>query len=129
MPIKESIAKQFSGCGEAIGGLIFLGLIWLALSYLLPEWRIKYALRYVTSYEHVFIDERPTSCDFFRAPIGEKACHFEKSISTAKWEKSTTGEAIVSNDDGKTWRTLSPPEHTKIPTTFVFVEWNKVNDP
>jgi hypothetical protein len=129
MTIKEKAAKQFDGCGTLIGGLIFLWLCWLALSYLLPEWRIKYALRYQTPYDHVTIQDQPTSCDFLRAPIGEKGCHFEKVISTARWAKSATGTAIVSNDDGKTWRFADPPPNTRIPTTFIWVEWNKVEEP
>ena len=75
------------------------------------------------------LQDEPTFCDFLRSPIGHKGCHYEKVITTAKWEKSTTGDPIVSNDDGKTWRSMEPPPNTKIPTTFVFVDWNKIEDP
>ena len=130
MATTDKITKTFEGCGTLIGLGVVLSIGWFALSYLLPdEWRIKYAMRYFTSYARVTVDARPTGCDFFRAPIGEKGCHYEKEVSTAEWSTSTTGHSIVSNDEGKTWREADAPLKTKLPTTFVFVEWNKIEDP
>jgi hypothetical protein len=116
------------------GGLLVVGILlvggWYGVAYLLPDgWRLKYAVRYMTSYTQVTVQDRPTNCDFFHAPIGDKSCHYEKAISRVKWAKSTTGQPIMSYDEGKTWSFGDPPPNVKLPTEFVFVEWNKVEDP
>jgi hypothetical protein len=37
-----------------------------------------------SGYDHVYGKEigPPTDCDFMRAPIGKKACHYERAITT-----------------------------------------------
>lgn len=128
--VGSMISKASDGFGTLLGWLVFLLIAWFVVAYLLPDgWRIKYAMRYLVSYEHVSVEARPTKCDFFHTPIGEKSCHYEKQISTAIWETSTTGHPIVSNDERKTWEERDPPPNVKLPTEYVFVDWNKIEDP
>lgn len=126
----SKISKWSDGWETLLGSAVFLLAMWVAIAYLLPDaWRIKYAARYFTSYERVTVEARPTTCDFFRTPLGSKGCHYEKTISTAEWAHSTTGNAIVSTDGGKTWEVSDPPPNIELPTTFVQVDWNRVEDP
>ena len=39
-----------------------------------------YAQRYGVPESHVYILPKPTDCDWFRAPIGNKECHYEKQV-------------------------------------------------
>jgi hypothetical protein len=123
-------SKWTDGWGELIGGGLFLFGMWAAIAYLLPDgWPVKYAVRYFTPYNHVTVEARPTKCDFFRTPIGGKGCHYVKTITTAEWRRSTTGNAILSSDEGATWEVRDPPPNTKLPTKFLWVDWNRVEDP
>jgi hypothetical protein len=39
-----------------------------------------YAVEYWVVPTEVNITHRPTDCDFWRAPIGEKPCHYEREV-------------------------------------------------
>ena len=95
---------RFAGmlCAIAIGLMVFWYggielLIWLA-----PESRYGYAFKYTDSADQVFIEPKPHDCEWGKAPIGSKYCHFERHISFA-------------ND-----------EHGNIKA--VYVTWEKVQD-
>jgi hypothetical protein len=68
-------------------------------------------------------------CNWNHAPLGDKACHYEKSVFTTRWAQSTAGKPIVSYDDGKTWNEFSAPPNAEIPSEFVNVIWEKKTDP
>jgi hypothetical protein len=122
--------KIGAGCGTLIGYGVVLLLCWFAVAYLLPnEWRIKYAMSYLVSYENVTVLPRPTGCDFWHAPIGVKSCHYEREVSKVTWRKSNDGKPEVSYDEGKTWEPREPAPEINVPADYVFVGWNKVEDP
>jgi hypothetical protein len=110
--------------------LFLLLIAWAGAWELLPdEWRLKYTVRFFVSSDNVTVQARPTDCDFFHAPVGEKSCHYERAISTVTWDNSATGHPMVSYDDGKTWAAGDPPPNAKLPIEYVYVSWNKVEDP
>lgn len=61
-----------------------------------------YVVRYQVSPKHVFIAPVPHDCDFMKAPIGRKYCHFDEVVTVM-------------------------PENSPNPTD-VYVTWNKVED-
>jgi hypothetical protein len=73
------------------------GLMWLA-----PESRYGYAEKYHVNLTKVSVDPKPHDCEWGKAPIGSKYCHFEKIVLTDK------------------------NEHSEV--TAVYVKWEKVQD-
>jgi hypothetical protein len=69
-----------------------------------PESRWAYALQYDTETQYVVIDPQSHDCEFFKAPIGNKYCHFNRTVTTK------TGDGSVNNK------------------TVVYVSWDKVPD-
>ena len=52
-----------------------------------------YAFRYGTDSDQVHIEAEPHDCDFSKAPLGDKECHFEKQVETQT--DSKTGKVSV----------------------------------
>src|SRR5438046_274287 len=44
--------------------------------------RIRYAKHYSVDMDRVFMEPKPHDCDFIKAPLGMKHCHFDKSVVT-----------------------------------------------
>lgn len=116
--------------------IIGFGALAVCTWLFLPDgWRIKYVIRYLTPYEHISIEERPTLCDWSRAPLGNKACHYEKNIRSVMWDKSKDGMAISSDDEGITWKktwiegTPADVLGAKLPLKNIIVSWTRVEEP
>ena len=73
------------------------GAMWLA-----PESKFGYAAKYELPDDKVYVQSKPHDCEWGKAPIGNKYCHFEKSVITDK------------------------DSHGKV--TAVYVNWEKVQD-
>lgn len=82
------------------GALICGGLI-AVTTWLTPE-ADRLAARYQTSKDKVIITPKPHGCDFDDAPLGNKHCHFEKTIDVER---------------------ACPGQDCKV--TFVYVSWRK----
>jgi hypothetical protein len=87
-------AAGIRSVGRAIGKLCaaFIGLVILwyggieVLIWLAPENRYGYGLKYTDSPDQVFIQPKPHDCEWGKAPLGNKYCHFERQISFDKDE-------------------------------------------
>jgi hypothetical protein len=53
-----------------------------------------YAVMNGTDSDHVVVQPEPHDCDFSKAPLGDKECHYEKKIETQT--DSKTGKVSVS---------------------------------
>jgi hypothetical protein len=73
------------------------GLVWL-----FPTSSAGYSMRYGVSQKNVFIEPKPHDCEWGKAPIGNKYCHFDKVVDT------------TTDGSGK--------------TTRVYVSWQKVEE-
>lgn len=58
---------------------VVLGFVWWLLPNSLTD-PINYQVRYDISREHLFLTAMPHDCDFDKAPIGNKECHFKKLV-------------------------------------------------
>jgi len=129
--IAETIGmkKLKSGLVQLFWATVSVVMLW----WLTPDWKIKYTLWYNVSSDRVNIEIRPTECDWGRAPLGYKACYYEKIVSTVQWATSRTGNPIISYDEGKTWSVFSPDAGVTVPKSprvqNVNVSWQKKDDP
>jgi hypothetical protein len=94
------------------------------------KWR--YAQAYGIAESDVYIQEKPHDCAFLAAPLGEKYCHHERVVLITRWATSTTGNSIVSYDDGKSWTIFDPPAGKEVPKLStveeVIINWEKKDD-
>lgn len=94
------------------------------------RWRI--GLEYGVGSDKVYKQPHPHDCNFLASPVGEKYCHYERTISTLRWARSTAGMPISSLDEGKTWTVFTPEPNTTVPVNStvqeVYVTWDKKDD-
>jgi hypothetical protein len=83
-----------------------------------------YSFRYGVPWESVEANPKPTGCDFSRAPIGGKACHYDKVVTVMPLgTENGTGRRVISLDNGKT-SVYPDKDHPS-----VVVSWDRVEDP
>lgn len=95
--------------------------------------RLAYKLYYSVSDGHLAIDKEPHDCDFWKAPIGEKECHYKRIVSTVEIGKGATDNTpVMSLDGGKTWSYFTPDPGITVPhdatVTSVCVSWQRIED-
>jgi hypothetical protein len=115
-------------------------LFWIVVVFSLISWvpdvtwysKARYSLQYSTDLSKISTSKIPHDCGFLTAPLGLKFCHYEREVSTVRWATSTTGDPIVSYDDGKTWTTFTPDDPKAVPKAStieqVMVSWDKKDD-
>lgn len=103
-------------------GIVIAGMAYWAVQVLgskknpnmLSETKYGIALKYNLTEDQVFMDPKPTDCDFAAAPVGDKRCHFEESLNVVRECVSLTGSPAA------------PEENC--PVKRVYVSWRKVRD-
>jgi hypothetical protein len=128
------------GGGWALA-LILLGVgFW---SFAPVSWTnaIWYSVQYQVAPTEVHTTNKPSDCDWNRAPLGTKGCHYKAVVralnatgdlvagdDAPKYRKDDrTGNPIISWDGGKTWNWSSAPNPNPTVKT-VRVEWVKVTE-
>jgi hypothetical protein len=73
---------------QVAGVAIGLLLVWRVVSptTFSQTW---YETMYSLDSSHVFIEPEPHDCDFVKSPLGDKECHFKKSVAFEKDDKGT----------------------------------------
>jgi hypothetical protein len=142
MPVK--------GIASLIFVLGFLGLcawIFLPNSWTNVIWyswtnAIWYGVQYSVPFDQVHTSNKPSDCDWRRAPLGRKGCHYKATVQgfnaagnlvageyAPKYGNDVrTGKPIVSSDGGKTWiwsLADAIPDRT---VKTIRVEWVKVTE-
>ena len=68
---------------------------------LAPESAYGYAFKYSVSPSQVDVEPKPHDCEFMKAPVGNKYCHFEKEVDVVKDERGEiTGVVVTWNKVG-----------------------------
>ncbi len=64
-------------------GVLIGGLILYMAGYIVIHgvWQSYYATRYDVPVERVSIQPKPHDCEWGKAPLGEKYCHFERIVN------------------------------------------------
>jgi hypothetical protein len=113
-------------------GIICIGIYLWSLPGQLWHSKWRYSAAYGVLESEVYVQDPPHDCTFLAAPLGEKYCHYERIVSFTRWATSTTGNPIVSYDDGKTWNTFNPPAGKAVPQLStvkeVYIGWEKKDD-
>jgi hypothetical protein len=39
-----------------------------------------YSIKYALSADKIYVDTKPTDCDFWHAPLGKKGCHYQRMV-------------------------------------------------
>jgi hypothetical protein len=112
-------------------GVMLLGVALLDLAADIWHAKWRYAAANGVPSSQVYIQDKPHDCAFLAAPLGEKYCHYERTVSITRWASSLTGSPIVSYDDGKTWSTFDPagekvPQYSTVKQ--VYIGWEKKED-
>jgi hypothetical protein len=113
-----------------IGALMYFVCAYVPGEAWHSKWR--YELQYGVESSKIQYDKEPHDCEFLTVPLGNKNCHYERSVSTLRWATSTTGRPIASSDDGKTWNTFAPDAGVTVPNNStveqVYISWEKKED-
>ncbi len=123
---------------HVLEALYLLLAIWLgvvALNYLsYARWvnKLRYAVWYAVDASQVnqLQDKPPSDCDFLKAPIGSKECHYDKIVTYEHIITShdkNSNRAIVSYDEGKTW-SWNDGDYPISPSKTVHVGWQKIEE-
>ncbi|HTC93864.1 MAG TPA: hypothetical protein VK699_10465 [Terriglobales bacterium] len=82
----EKINSKLESKGDFTGYFWIFLIIWLLASWpgsWLDKWtdRLWYSVRYDCDFKNVIVEKRPSDCDWFRAPIGDKDCQYKKAVN------------------------------------------------
>jgi len=107
-----NLKSEYRSYARVVLAIVFVPcVLWLIvtivranMTWFFPQSPWAYAMEYDTESQYVVIDREPHDCEFFKAPIGSKNCHFHRSVATQK------GDASVNNK------------------TLVYVTWDKLPD-
>lgn len=126
----EKAIKQKWSTADWVGA-IFLGFSLWTLPGIIWHAKWRYAADYNIPSSEVYVQDKPHDCAFLAAPLGEKYCHYERTISITRWAKSTEGNPIISYDDRKTWSTFDfhtagVPRYSTVKA--VYIGWEKKED-
>ena len=87
------LGLSFAGVAAYVYWVGGIGVVWYAVEYRVPT-------------DKVYIDPKPTDCDFWRAPLGYKGCHYEDwfSLNTQRGAVEQTLPKRVSRPTCKTMK-------------------------
>jgi hypothetical protein len=140
-PTSEEVKKSAKDLIAVVVLLIIVGIvvwIWSAGGI----FKTVLSLRFSVSPENISIEPKPHDCDYNRAPLGDKGCHYEPAVTAynaaaevvggdhaPKYSHDTnTGKPIVSWNYGKTWDWYSGTEIPDQKIKSVVVTWSKVSE-
>jgi hypothetical protein len=78
--------KSKSSSNKIVGWLVLVAMLWLLahIDACGDVQREYYRTLYGNSSSNVLITAQPHDCEFMTAPLGEKNCHYEKTIEFDK---------------------------------------------
>jgi hypothetical protein len=74
--------------------LVILGILAWVVWNITPD-STKYRIIYQLDSEHVDVENKPADCDWGRAPLGDKGCHYQKQVAPLKNEKGVVIKVYV----------------------------------
>lgn len=80
--------RQTKSVADTFWGLVFLASVaalgaWVWSMVSPVTWdQFRYSVEYRTDQDKVHVEPKPHDCDFDKAPLGDKECHFKKVVTT-----------------------------------------------
>ena len=131
----DEIERAVRDKGSVLGAIVALIIAWLVILGLGDLWhsKLRYAWWYNVSSDQVTTEKKPTDCDFLRAPLGDKGCHYDREVTVIRVKTepdprgtlASPGIPYVSFDDGKTWVVDTSNPLTK---PQVLISWEKIHE-
>lgn len=98
-----NLKKEYRIYPRVVLAIVFVPwVLWLIITiihnnmtWFFPDSPWAYAMEYDTESQYVVIDREPHDCEFFKAPIGSKNCHFHRSVATQKGDASVNHKTLV----------------------------------
>jgi hypothetical protein len=114
---RQSPAQNFESAGgitvgtfkRCIWGSVFAVIV-VCFYWIAPS---AYSIKYALSADKIRVDTKPTDCDFWHAPLGEKGCHYKR---------------VVIGRHLKDIREIRPGESTSERFESVLITWVKKTD-
>lgn len=122
-------------------GWFFVVVIGFSIgAFMFPSYPTKvwYAVEYHVPVDKVHVDTRPRGCDFLRAPLGDKECHYKGLIAAynatgtliggdeaPRYSRDVNTNRPIVSYDGKTWEWAANFPDYKVES--VTVSWLKIN--
>lgn len=125
------MAQENGGGGWFV--VLVLGWIFWMVTMAVLHSKVRYFVEYGApndiSYGQVTKDDIPHDCDWLKAPLGDKECHYEANVQIIRTGRDVnSGRPIYSYDDGKTWLWNDSANGSEAVKSSVYVGWNKVED-
>jgi hypothetical protein len=121
----EAIVQAGKACGVIVAWFFFLVFAVAGLKYCTESEQQRYAGKYDLKPEQVTIEKKPHDCDYQTSPLGNKNCHYERTISTVLTGITKGGRQVVSYDERKTWYFADP----SVPISpSVTVSWRRIDE-
>jgi len=135
--VKDALASQ-SKKNQVMEAIYLLFCVWVGIAILdylsRARWmnEIRYSVWYSVDSSQVkqTEDKPPSDCDFLRAPIGRKGCHYDKTVifeNIITRNDTSTNRPVVSYDGGQTW-SWNDGDHPASPGKVVYLHWQKVEE-
>jgi len=133
--VRDALSQHKNPVTEAAFLVLVVWLVIAGFDYLsYARWvnKFRYSAWYNVNASQVqqSEDKPPSDCDFLKAPIGRKGCHYDKRVTYERVITSrdtSTNRPIVSYDEGKTW-TWNDGDYPVSPSKTVYVGWQKIEE-
>jgi hypothetical protein len=116
-PWPNALIPEFVWAGGNVGTIRgwFWGFVFVVMAacfyWLGPS---VYSIKYAVSANKIYVDPKPTDCDFWHAPVGKKGCHYQR---------------VVIARDAKEVRAIRPGESDPNQRfDSVLISWAKTSD-
>jgi len=98
-----NLKSEYRSYARVVLAIVFVPcVLWLIvtiiranMTWFFPQSQWAYAVEYDTESQYVILEPRPHDCEFFKAPIGSKYCHFNKTVTTSNGDRSTNYKRLV----------------------------------
>jgi hypothetical protein len=133
--VRDALSAHKNPVTEAASLLLIVWLGIAAVDYLShARWvnKFRYAVWYSVDCSQVkqSEDKPPHDCDFLKAPVGSKGCHYDKTVTyehIIASHDTNTNRSIVSYDEGKTW-SWNDGEYAVSASKTVYIGWQKIEE-
>lgn len=94
----NTIPSENSSLLGTLVGLAVLGGMAAAIWFWIVPDKYRYAVEYDVPSEKVYVQDKPHDCEWEKAPLGNKYCHFERRVAPSMNDKGVVTEVYINWD-------------------------------